>query len=68
MISLTSRTWRLAVAPPSDPGRMAGFSLPILATGAFLIVVIKPTSQPLFIDFFTMWTGGRRTRRIHALD
>jgi len=59
LISLTSRTWRLAVAPPSPPGQIAGFSLPILATGAFLVIVIKLTSQPLFIDFFTMWTGGR---------
>ena len=45
--------------PPGDPGRLAGFSLPILATGALLIIVIKLTSQPLFIDFLTMWTGGR---------
>ena len=46
-------------APPSHPNRLAGFSLPVLATGALLIVVIKLTSQPLFIDFLTMWTGGR---------
>jgi hypothetical protein len=48
-----------AARPPGDPTRLAGFSLPILATGAILIAVIKLSSQPLFIDFFTMWTGGR---------
>ncbi len=31
----------------------------ILGPGAFLIVLIKLAGQPLFIDFFTMWTGGR---------
>jgi hypothetical protein len=48
-----------ASTAPGDPRRLAGFSLPILIVGALLIVVIKLTSQPLFIDFFTMWTGGR---------
>ncbi len=59
-------------APLFDTYRLAGSSLAILGTGAFLIMLIKLAGQPLFVDFFTMWTGGRMSwsdlRHIYDMD
>jgi hypothetical protein len=55
-------------AQPRAPGssvssddftRLAWLSMPVILWGAGLQLVLKLKAAPLFIDFLTMWTGGR---------
>jgi len=55
-------------AEPPEPGslpfadhftRMAWLSLPVIVWGVGLQLALKLKAAPLFVDFLTMWTGGR---------
>jgi hypothetical protein len=48
-----------AAASPDSFTRMAWLSLPVLVWGLGLQLALKLKAAPLFVDFLTMWTGGR---------
>jgi hypothetical protein len=65
---LTAITSPPAPAPHPDDvaAALALWSIPVLLAGVLLQLVLKLNDAPLFVDFLTMWTGGRLADAPHA--
>jgi hypothetical protein len=65
---LTATHLRQTTPPGSNDvaTQLALWSIPVLLAGALLQLVLKLSAAPLFIDFLTMWTGGRLAAAPHA--